>query len=157
MAEPSASPSPASDSGRIFESIVAGRIPCHKVYEDDHVLAFLDIQPISRGHTLVIPKRRADRLDAMEADDVAAIGRVLPKIARAVLEATGARDFNILQNNGPTAHQAVAYVHFHIIPVTGEGGLGINWPAGRLDDDEAVVLREAIAGAVGGVGGDEVT
>ncbi|HEX7703982.1 MAG TPA: HIT family protein, partial [Kofleriaceae bacterium] len=74
----------------------------------------------------------------------AAIGRVLPRISRAVLAATGATAFNVLQNNGPLAHQAVFHVHFHIIPKLDETtGLGIGWPAGKLE--EGAALAKAIA------------
>lgn len=119
----------------VFTKILAGEIPCHRVYEDDHVLAFLDISPIARGHTLVIPKEPAETLDQLSDDASAAIGRVLPRIARAVLAATGATAFNVLQNNGPAAHQAVFHVHFHIIPKHADGsGLGIGWKAGQLAD-----------------------
>ena len=68
----------------IFAKILRGEIPCHRVYEDDHVLAFLDIGPLSRGHTLVIPKEPAETLDKLSDESAAAIGRVLPRIARAV-------------------------------------------------------------------------
>lgn len=136
------------DSGAIFGKIIAGEIPCHKVYEDDRVLAFLDIGPLSRGHTLVIPKRRADTLDRMDPDDAAALGRALPTVARAVLEATGAKAFNVLQNNGRAAHQEVAWVHFHIIPRyegdAGAGGLPIQWPAGKIDHADAAALAARI-------------
>ena len=119
----------------VFAKILRGEIPCHRIYEDDAVLAFLDVNPISRGHTLVIPKEPAETLDALSDDAAAAIGRVLPRIARAVLAATGARAFNILQNNGATAHQAVFHVHFHIIPKLDDGsGLGIGWKASKLAD-----------------------
>ena len=118
----------------VFSKILRGEIPCHRVYEDDAVLAFLDVNPISRGHTLVIPKEPAETLDALSDDAAAAIGRVLPRIARAVLAATGARAFNILQNNGRTAHQAVFHVHFHIIPKFEDGaGLTMEWDAHKLD------------------------
>src|SRR5687767_5781825 len=96
----------------VFSKILAGTIPCHKVYEDEQVLAFLDVNPIARGHTLIIPKEPAETLDKLSDDAAAAIGRVLPRIARAVLAATGATAFNVLQNNGPAAHQAVFHVHF---------------------------------------------
>ena len=117
----------------IFGKILRGEIPCHKVYEDAHVLAFLDVNPLSRGHTLVIPKEPAETLDQLSDDAAAAIGRVLPRIARAVLAATGAHAFNVLQNNGADAHQAVFHVHFHIIPKLDDGsGLGIDWKPARL-------------------------
>ena len=121
-------------SETIFSRILRGEIPCHRVYEDDHVLAFLDINPISRGHTLVIPREPAETLDQLSDEASAAIGRVLPRISRAVLAATGASAFNVLQNNKPLAHQAVFHVHFHIIPKYDDGaGLGIDWNATKLD------------------------
>jgi histidine triad (HIT) family protein len=119
----------------IFAKIVRGEIPCHRIYEDAAVLAFLDINPLSRGHTLVIPKEPAETIDQLSDDAAAAVGRVLPRIARAVLATTGARAFNILQNNGADAHQAVFHVHFHIIPRFDDGtGLGIEWTPTRLTD-----------------------
>src|SRR5690606_19087789 len=73
----------------IFTKILSGEIPCHKVYEDAHVLAFLDIDPLSPGHTLVIPREPAETLDRLSDDSAAAIGRVLPRLCRAVMKATG--------------------------------------------------------------------
>ena len=130
----------------IFTRIIAGEIPCHRVYEDDKVLAFLDIGPLSPGHTLVIPKEPAETLDRLSDDSAAALGRILPRLSRAVLRATGAQDFNVLQNNGAAAHQAVGHVHFHIIPKFSDGaGLGINWPAGSLSPEDGDRLAQAIA------------
>jgi len=130
----------------IFSKIIRGEVPCHKVYEDEHVLAFLDIGPLSAGHTLVIPKEEKATLDELSDDASAAIGRVLPRICRAVQSVTGCRAFNVLQNNGPLAHQAVMHVHFHIIPRFDDGsGLGIRWSAGKLDSEEARRLAEAIS------------
>jgi histidine triad (HIT) family protein len=131
-------------SDTIFGKIIRGEIPCHRVYEDEQVLSFLDVNPIARGHTLVIPKEPVATLDQLSDDSAAAIGRVLPRIARAVLAATGARAYNILQNNGAMAHQAVMHVHFHIIPKWDDGtGLGIGWNASKLADGGE--LAKAIA------------
>ncbi len=128
----------------IFSKILRNEIPCHRVYEDDHVLAFLDINPIARGHTLVIPREPAERLDQLSEESAAAIGRVLPRIARAVLAATGTTDWNLLQNNGAAAHQAVFHVHFHIIPKHDDGsGLGIGWKSGSIADGEALAKEIA--------------
>jgi histidine triad (HIT) family protein len=127
----------------IFSKIIAGEIPCHRVYDDDKVLAFLDINPLSRGHVLVIPKEPAETLDKLSDDSAAAIGRVLPRLARAVMAATGARHYNVLQNNGAPAHQAVFHVHFHIIPKYDDSGLEIEWNAGKLVD--GAELAKAIA------------
>jgi histidine triad (HIT) family protein len=129
----------------VFSKILRGELPCHKVYEDEHVLAFLDVNPLSRGHTLVIPKDEIETVDQLSDEAGAAIGRVLPRISRAVLAATGAKDFNILQNNGAPAHQAVKHVHFHIIPKYGDGsGLGVEWDARKLEG--GAQLASEIAG-----------
>ena len=129
----------------IFGKIIRGEIPCHRVYEDDHVLAFLDIGPLSEGHTLVIPKEEAETLDQLSDESAAAIGRVLPRICRAVMDATGAGACNVLQNNGSLAHQAVFHVHFHVIPKrSADEGLGLRWEPGEVDEDRAAALAERI-------------
>jgi histidine triad (HIT) family protein len=134
----------------IFGKILAGQIPCHRVYEDDLVLAFLDINPLSRGHTLIIPKEPAERLDQLSDDSAAALGRVLPRLCRAVIAATGVSEYNVLENNGPGAHQAVPHVHFHIIPKPNpQEGLGMVWPARSLDPKDAAALVARIRGALG--------
>jgi len=133
----------------IFSKIIRGEIPCHKVYEDSHVLAFLDIFPLSKGHTLVIPKEAKPTLGELSDESAAAIGRVLPRICRAVAKVSGCGDYNILQNNGAPAHQAVMHVHFHIIPKVPDGaGLGIGWKAGKLDGADGATLAASIAKAM---------
>jgi histidine triad (HIT) family protein len=132
----------------VFSKIIAGTIPCHKVYEDEHVLAFLDINPLSNGHTLVIPKEPAETLDKLSDEAAAAVGRVLPRLARAVLKTVDATEFNILQNNGRGAHQAVFHVHFHIIPRIGGTGLGVGWKPKQLDQDAAAELAKKISAAL---------
>jgi histidine triad (HIT) family protein len=129
----------------IFSKVLRGEIPCHKLYEDDRVLAFLDVAPLAPGHALVIPKEPAETLDRLSDEAAAAIGRVLPRLCRALQAATGVRDFNVLQNNGALAHQAVFHVHFHIIPKPSESqGLGVKWPAGKLDHDAAKELAAKV-------------
>ncbi len=136
---------PPSDP-TIFDAILAGDIPCERIYENEHVLAFLDIQPLSRGHVLLIPKQRAARLHELDEDHAAALGRALPRLARAVIQATGCKDYNVLQNNGAPAHQAVMHVHFHIIPKNADNGLGIEWNARSITD--APELGTAIRAAL---------
>jgi len=128
----------------VFARILDGELPCHKVYEDDLVLAFLDIGPLSDGHTLVIPKERKAHLHELSDESSAAIGRLLPRLARAILNATGATAYNVLQNNGSDAHQVVMHVHFHIIPKSGPHGLGIGWDPVSLDRERAPILAERI-------------
>ncbi len=133
----------------VFGKIVRGEIPCNKVYEDDKVLAFLDINPLSEGHTLVVPKEPAESLDRLSDDSAAAVGRLLPRLCRAVVAATGVREYNVLENNGHGAHQAIAHVHFHIIPKpNAREGLGIGWPARSMDREAAAALARRIAGAI---------
>jgi histidine triad (HIT) family protein len=133
-------------SETIFSKILRNEIPCPRVYEDDLILAFLDINPVSKGHVLVIPREPAETLDKLSEDAAAAIGRALPRIARAVMAATGAQHFNILQNNGALAHQAVLHVHFHVIPKYDDGtGLGVGWKSGQLEDGEALAAKIAEA------------
>ena len=94
----------------------------------------MDIYPLSRGHTLVIPKEPAETLDQLSDESAAAIGRVLPRLCRAIIKATGTDNLNVLQNNGVAAHQAVFHVHFHIIPKEENGdGLTMQWDAKTLD------------------------
>jgi histidine triad (HIT) family protein len=133
----------------IFGKIVRGEIPCNKVYEDERVLAFLDINPLSEGHTLVVPKEPAETLDGLSDESAAAVGRVLPRLCRAVVAATGVKEYNVLENNGAGAHQAIAHVHFHIIPKpNARDGLGIGWPARGLEREAAATLAKKIAAAV---------
>lgn len=133
----------------IFDRILDGELPCHRVFENEHVLAFLDIGPLSRGHTLVIPKERRAHLHELSDDASAEIGRALPRIARAVMSATGATAYNVLQNNGSEAHQAVFHVHFHIIPRFPDGsGLRLDWTPSELADggDLAAAVSRALDG-----------
>jgi histidine triad (HIT) family protein len=128
----------------IFCKISAGQIPCHKIREDELTLAFLDIGPLSRGHSLVIPKGHWERLDDMPGEVIArcaaVAGELGPRIAR-VVDAPG---WNLLQNNGPVAGQVVMHVHFHLIPRRDGDALGFRWPAGTLGSDEAQALLALI-------------
>ena len=133
----------------IFDRILDGELPCHRVFENEHVLAFLDIGPLSAGHTLVIPKERRAQLHELSDEAGAELGRVLPRIARAVMSATGATAYNVLQNNGAEAGQVVMHVHFHVIPrfpgSTGGEGLELGWRPGELEDAESLAASIAAA------------
>lgn len=138
----------------IFTRIIRGEIPSHRLYEDDRVFAFLDIGPLSQGHALVVPKEPVETIDKLSDESAAAIGRCLPRLARAILKATGATAFNILQNNGRAAHQAVPHVHFHIIPRFENrpdgAGLEITWRAQKLESAAGADLaRKIIANLAG--------
>ena|SRR5688572_19733291 len=133
----------------IFTKILSGQIPCHRVFEDERVLAFLDIAPLAPGHTLLIPKEPARTLDELSDESAAAVGRALPRVCRAIKQVTGCAAYNVLQNNEAAAHQAVFHVHFHIIPKPDEQrGLGVGWPSRPLDAAEGKALAEKLARAI---------
>lgn len=129
----------------IFSLIIDGTIPSYKLYEDELVIAILDINPFSPGHTLIIPKEEATTLDKLSTKSASAIGAILPKLSRAILDITGAKEFNVLQNNGVNAYQSVFHVHFHIIPKY-EDGRGLQFPfqSSPIDHDKATLLSEKI-------------
>lgn len=132
-------------SDSIFSKIIRGEIPAQKIYEDDAVIAIMDIAPLAEGHCLVIPKEPAETLADLSDDAAAAVGRVLPRIVRAVRQATGVSACNVLQNNGETAGQAVRHVHFHVIPKPAGGGLKKEWKPAGVDPDRTAELGRAIA------------
>lgn len=138
-----------SDAGCVFCRIVAGELPCHRVFEDDDTLAFLDIGPLADGHLLVIPKPHHERLETMPAELAGRVLRHLPRLAAAVLRETGAAGYNILQNNGAVAQQEVPHVHFHIIPRAAGDGLGFRWRPTRYPAGRAEAVREAILRGLG--------
>ena len=100
----------------IFCAIAAGEIPCFKVYEDELVLAYLDINPFSKGHTLVIPKRHSEGLLDTDDQTLADVIVRVKKVAAQVKAKLGCDGFNVVQNNGEAAGQTVHHLHFHIVP-----------------------------------------
>ena len=133
----------------IFSKIIRGEIPCHKVYEDDQVLSFLDIGPIVGGHTLVIPKAHHATVMDIPPDVLAAVNARIPKIARAVLAATGAAACHVLVNNGPDALQSVAHLHYHILPRTPGDAFHLPWPSKPLDKAAGAAMAESIRKQLG--------
>ena len=117
------------------------------MYEDDLIIAFLDIQPLTRGHTLVITKEPAPSIDKLSSDSAAALGRALPIISRAVLKATGATAYNLIQNNGHEAGMSIAHVHIHIIPRYPDSTHSFLWEYGKIDHEDAKLLAESISTA----------
>ena len=128
----------------IFCKIAAGTIPSFKVFEDDVVLAFLDIGPLVTGHTLVIPKAHHATVMETPSELLAAINARIPAISRAILAATGTNACHILVNNGPDAMQSVHHLHYHILPRKSGDSFRIPWKSGTLDKTAAAVLAESI-------------
>ena len=127
----------------IFCKIIAVEVPSMVVYEDDSVLAFLDIGPLSEGHLLVIPRDHHSKLSDLPASQCAQLGSVLPALSRGLLEVTGAEGFNLLVNEGRTAGQLVSHVHFHLIPRWGNDQLGFRWNAGTYEPGRIESLAAA--------------
>ncbi|CAE6429213.1 unnamed protein product [Rhizoctonia solani] len=122
----------AFDDDCLFCKIIKGEVPSYKLLETDHSYAFLDIFPVSKGHSLIIPKYHGEKLHDIPDEYLADLMPVAKKIAIA----TGATYYNILQNNGKIAHQHVFHVHFHVIPkpsASDDAGLVIGWPAKDAD------------------------
>jgi len=133
----------------VFSKIIDGEIPCHRIYEDEHVFAFLDVGPLASGHTLLIPKLPIERLEDVPEEVAAALGRALRMLGRAVITATGVRDYHVVQKNGSLAGQVVPHVHFHIIPKPSmKEGLGMRWEPGSLAQAEGGQLAERIRSAL---------
>ena len=139
----------AYDPGNIFAKILRGEIPSHKVYEDEHALAFMDVMPQANGHTLVIPKIPSRNiLDA----DPATLARLIPvvqKVAIAAKEAFEADGVTVSQFNEPAAGQSVYHLHFHVIPRF--EGVPIKRHAGAMEDQDVLTanaqkMRDALAG-----------
>ena len=117
--------------GCVFCRMVAGEIPVAKVYEDEAVLAFLDIAPISDGHTLVIPKQHCTQVHECPPEMLAEVASRLGKIAEAAVAAVNADGYNVLSNNGKAAGQVVDHLHFHIVPRKVGDSVFTEWPARR--------------------------
>jgi histidine triad (HIT) family protein len=132
----------AADS--VFTRIIRGEIPCQRIFENEHLLAMLDINPLAEGHTLVIPKRQVERLEQLPPEEAAEIARHLGRIAARIVAVTGAEGYNILQNNGAAAGQVVPHVHFHIIPRRSGDGLGFRWNARAAEPAALAALAERI-------------
>ncbi|KAF2665071.1 HIT-like protein [Microthyrium microscopicum] len=129
----------------IFCRIIKGELPSFKIFESDKTLAFLDINPLSHGHTLIIPKHHGVSLTDIPDDSLTEVLSVAKKVALAVK----AENWNLLQNNGRLAHQEVDHVHFHVIPKPNEKeGLGVGWPQMKVDMDKLKSYSEEVKSAV---------
>ncbi len=117
----------------IFCKIIAGEIPSYKLYESDKILAFLDINPLSDGHLLLIPKTHAEKLHQVPDDELAE----LLICAKNLALKSGVQNYNVLQNNGRIAHQIIMHVHFHLIPKPDRAtGLVMEWDTLKRSNDQ---------------------
>ncbi|TBU92820.1 HIT family protein [Stutzerimonas kirkiae] len=139
----------AYDDQNIFAKIIRGEASCYKVYEDDDVLAFLDLFPQSFGHTLVIPKRgKARNLLEVDAQNLTKLTLVAQKLARALADELQPDGIQVAQFNGAAAGQTVFHLHFHIIPRFDDAGLGAH-AAGKAEPAQLQALQERLVRRIG--------
>lgn len=128
----------------IFTRIVNGEIPAHRVYEDDQTLAFLDINPASRGHTLVIPKQEFADLLTTPPELLAAVALTSQKVAQAIMDVLRPDGINVVQNNGAAAGQVVFHYHMHLIPRWEGDGVLLSWQPGSANADSLAEIARQI-------------
>lgn len=138
----------AYDDSNVFAKILRGDLPCHRIYEDDDTLAFMDIMPRAEGHCLVIPKTPAVNIFDVDAETLCAVMRTVKKLAPIVRDAMGAEGILIQQFNEAAAGQQVFHIHVHIIPRWAERPLKPH--SGEMEDSDvlaanAVKIRERLA------------
>jgi histidine triad (HIT) family protein len=138
-----------SDPHCIFCKIVRGEIPSARLIETDEVIAFLDINPVIHGHTLLVPKAHHPILGDLPDALSGAVGSLLPRLCRAVAAATGAPGLNIIVNNGRTAGQTIDHCHWHIIPRFDNDVVNWPWPHSVYVGDELGQMRFRIERELG--------
>ena len=131
----------------IFCRIIKGQIPCTKVYEDSYVLAFLDIGPVNKGHTLVIPKEHYETIFDMPDSLLCLVASAAKKVSKAIKEGIGCDGINVIQSNCRASGQLVPHYHAHIIPRLETDGLK-HWPQGKYKEGEAAQVAEKIRKAL---------
>lgn len=131
----------------IFEKIIDRESPAEIVYENEYVLAFLDVFPVKEGHTLVVPKKHAENMLGSTEEDMAHVMAAVRKLVPVVMEITKASGCNVISNIGPSAGQSVLHTHVHIIPRLDDDGLQM-WPQRAARPEELGVTGEKIRKAL---------
>ena len=138
----------ATPVGRFRGGAIAGNLPSEKIYEDDYIFSFMDINPVAKGHTLVIPKEHYEFVHECPPQLMSALAAKMGAIAKAICSARGADAYNLLCNNGSVAGQVVGHVHFHIIPRMAGDGVFHRWPASKYPQGQmekiAAEIRERL-------------
>ncbi|MCX7771314.1 MAG: HIT family protein [Proteobacteria bacterium] len=120
----------------IFCKIIEGTIPSEMVYEDNLFLAILDINPVNKGHVLVLPKKHSENIFDFEEPEISKVMTVIKKISKVLMETLNAEGVNIIQNNGKPAGQIIFHSHFHIIPRYSGDGIKIGMVHGKYNEGE---------------------
>jgi histidine triad (HIT) family protein len=132
-----------TDGNCIFCKIVAGRVPCFKLHEDETTIAFMDINPVNPGHALAVAKGHWPTVDVIPADVLANVARTAQRVAKAVFGELKPAGVNLLQANGEAAGQSVPHLHIHILPRRAGDGVVLNWEPtpGDMKEIETVYRR----------------
>ncbi len=120
----------------IFCKIVAGEIPSYKVYEDESVVAFLDIEPISKGHTLIVPKKHFKNMEAIPENELGKLMNGVKNVGKIIKDKVQIEGYNIMENNDPVSGQTIPHIHWHIIPRSNNDSIEM-WPRGEYMEGEA--------------------
>ena len=136
------------DADCVFCKIVAGKLPCFKLLEDETTIAFMDINPVNPGHALAVAKGHWPTVDVIPPDVLANVARTAQRVAKAAVEALAPAGVNLVQANGPAAGQSVPHLHVHIMPRRAGDDVSLNWTPvpGDMKEIEAVAnkLRAAL-------------
>lgn len=127
----------------IFCKIIAGEIPSYKVYEDESVLAFLDINPVNPGHTLVVPKKHFANIEEADQATLCQVIKILKKVGLSLKKNLAAPGYNVQVNNDPAAGQIVPHLHFHVTPRLADDGLQL-WPQKKYEAGQAEAILKKI-------------
>jgi histidine triad (HIT) family protein len=134
-----------ADPDCLFCKIVAGEIPATRVYEDERTIAFMDLNPATRGHLLVVPRDHADDLLSVDPEDLAAVARAAQRLAARLAERLGADGVNLLNSSGRAAWQTVFHFHVHVIPRYAGDPLRLPWTPAPGDRDEIAAAAAALS------------
>jgi histidine triad (HIT) family protein len=135
-----------SDPDCIFCKIVSGEIPAHKIDEDDKTIAFMDINPWTRGHALVIPKEHSRNIYDVDPDDLAAAHKTAQRVAKRMRDRLHCEGINTLQSSEPVAMQTIFHTHVHVIPRYSDDGLRLPAHPKAAEDEELAALAEELRG-----------
>jgi histidine triad (HIT) family protein len=132
----------------IFCKIARGEIPSYKVYEDERTFAFLDINPVNAGHTLVVPKNHASKISEAHEDDLVALAKTLKKVIKGIEDGMDVDNLNVFVNQGKDAGQIIPHLHYHVTPRYKGDGVKFDIPQKKIGEDELKVVLEKIKGAI---------
>ena len=133
-----------TDGSCIFCKIVAGQLPCFKLFEDETTIAFMDINPVNPGHALAVAKGHWPTVDVIPADVLGDVARTAQRVAKAALAALEPTGVNLLQSNGPGAGQSVPHLHVHILPRYPGDKVRLNWVYEPGDKAEIAAICERL-------------